>query len=264
MRIANCRCPSHHSQHPRQWGTLIDANFIAPSLSFRSFQSTSPAYHLLHGHFEWRWFYLTIKLRIEQERSMLGQLIAANTLRDSEFEEKLKLFIYDLIVVATAKFNRVTVNRLHRSWTFLVFIFHFSCTFRNYLPKLRSCASASRKCGSCFSCLLKNCTITAANWTHFGFTLAMYWNSFAIGKVSSLDWYFDVWSMIIEYFQIHTPITRCNRWNVAPSIFIQTTVYCSPFGFLRVSPYWMDTSKMDFLPDQHVIASRNIPICSSL
>lgn len=70
-------------------------------------ESTSPAYHLLHGHFEWRWLYLTLKLRIEQERSVLGQLIVANTMRDTEFEEKLKLLFYDLTVASAAKFNKV-------------------------------------------------------------------------------------------------------------------------------------------------------------
>lgn len=70
-------------------------------------QSTSPAYHLLHGHIEWRWIYLTICLRIEQDKLHQNLMISENTLRSTEFEEKLQLFLYDLILISAAKFNKV-------------------------------------------------------------------------------------------------------------------------------------------------------------
>lgn len=70
-------------------------------------ESTSPAYHLLHGHMEWRWIYLTICLRIEQEKLNQTLMSTENMLRDTYFEEKLQLFIYDLMVISIAKFNKV-------------------------------------------------------------------------------------------------------------------------------------------------------------
>lgn len=161
-----------------------ESDFIVYCLSV--FQSTSPAYHLLHGHLEWRWFHLTLKLRIEQDRSALCQLIAAKTLRDTDFEIKLKLFIYDLIVISAAKFNKVntTFICIWMNFALIQLVFDFSFTFRNCRPKRHSCASVSRKCGWWFNCLSKNYTRMAANWIHFGFTSAMHWNNSAIEKVS--------------------------------------------------------------------------------
>lgn len=172
-------------------------------------ESTSPAYHLMHGHLEWRWFYLTLKLRIEQERLGLGQLIATNSLRGTDFEEKLKLFIYDLIVMSAAKFNKVTLDVLaHESnyFTDATFQSDFSCTFRNCRPKRHLCASATRKCGWWFSCLSRNYKRMAANWIHFGSISAMYWNNFEIEKVSSVeidvsDWWMSFHPVLLCIFR---------------------------------------------------------------
>lgn len=62
----------------------------------------------MHGHIEWRWIYLTICLRIEQDRLQQNIMISENTLRNTEFEEKLQLFLYDLMLISVAKFNRVS------------------------------------------------------------------------------------------------------------------------------------------------------------
>lgn len=35
-------------------------------------------------------------------------MISENTLRNTEFEEKLQLFLYDLMLISVAKFNRVS------------------------------------------------------------------------------------------------------------------------------------------------------------
>lgn len=70
-------------------------------------ESTSPVYHLLHGHLEWRWIYLTICLRIEQEKANQNLMTTENTLRETHFEKKLEFFIYDLITISIAKFNKV-------------------------------------------------------------------------------------------------------------------------------------------------------------
>lgn len=35
-------------------------------------------------------------------------MISENTLRNSEFEEKMQLFLYDLIFISTAKYNKVS------------------------------------------------------------------------------------------------------------------------------------------------------------
>lgn len=61
----------------------------------------------MHGHMEWRWIYLTICLRIEQDKFRDNLMLSENTLRNTEFEEKLQLFIYDLMIISVAKFNKV-------------------------------------------------------------------------------------------------------------------------------------------------------------
>lgn len=38
-------------------------------------------------------------------------MLTENTLRNTEFEEKLQMFIYDLIIVSVAIFNRVNIDR---------------------------------------------------------------------------------------------------------------------------------------------------------
>lgn len=76
------------------------------------FQSTSPGHHLLHGHIEWRWIFLIIRLRIELDKCRDNLMLTENTLRNTEFEEKLQMFIYDLIIVSVAIFNRVNIDRL--------------------------------------------------------------------------------------------------------------------------------------------------------
>lgn len=38
-------------------------------------------------------------------------MISENTLRNTEFEEKLQLFLYDLMLISVAKFNRVSPLR---------------------------------------------------------------------------------------------------------------------------------------------------------
>lgn len=73
-------------------------------MSYFTSQSISPAYHLLHGHLEWRWLYLTTVLKIQQEKNEFNQI---SSLKNTEFENKLKLFIYDLVVASVTKFNKV-------------------------------------------------------------------------------------------------------------------------------------------------------------
>lgn len=59
---------------------------------------------------EWRWIYITIYLRIEQDKLNQNLMITENTLRNTEFEEKLQLFMYDLILLSAAKFNKVMIE----------------------------------------------------------------------------------------------------------------------------------------------------------
>lgn len=58
---------------------------------------------------EWRWLYLTTILKIQQEKSESNQV---SSLKDTEFEKKLKLFFYDLIVTSITKFNKVLLITL--------------------------------------------------------------------------------------------------------------------------------------------------------
>ena len=70
-------------------------------------QSTSPVHHLLHGHLEWRWLHLTIVLRVQLDRNATAGLMQTLSLRDTEFELRLKLLLFDLMLAAAAKFNKV-------------------------------------------------------------------------------------------------------------------------------------------------------------
>lgn len=63
---------------------------------------------MLHGHLEWRWLTLTIYFYNEREKSNQRVIInVEDTISSTDFEEKLLLFIYDLIVISIAKFNKV-------------------------------------------------------------------------------------------------------------------------------------------------------------
>lgn len=66
---------------------------------------------MLHGHLEWRWLALTIYFYNEREKSNQHVVISMDdTISRTDFEEKLLLFIYDLIVISIAKFNKVKKN----------------------------------------------------------------------------------------------------------------------------------------------------------
>lgn len=75
-------------------------------------QSNSPAHHLMHGHMEWRWFYLTIKLKIVHEATICNQISDEPTFRSTEAEKILQNFIHDLILMSAAKFNKLPVTEL--------------------------------------------------------------------------------------------------------------------------------------------------------
>lgn len=75
-------------------------------------QSNSPAHHLMHGHMEWRWFYLTIKLKIVHETKICNQISDEATFQSTEAEEILKNFIHDLILISAAKFNKLPTAEL--------------------------------------------------------------------------------------------------------------------------------------------------------
>lgn len=111
-----------------RFGTIyLTPNGIFFTNSSSWFQSTSPAYHLLHGHIEWRWIYLTICLRIEQDKLHQNLMISENTLRNTEFEEKLQLFLYDLILISAAKFNKVKRNLTSFTLSQLIQLLALSC-----------------------------------------------------------------------------------------------------------------------------------------
>lgn len=61
----------------------------------------------MHGHLEWRWIALTIYFYNERKQSHQNVIIRDDTITITDFEEKLLLFIYDLIVISIAKFNKV-------------------------------------------------------------------------------------------------------------------------------------------------------------
>lgn len=76
------------------------------------FQTISSAHHLLHGYLEWRWLHLTIVLKVQQQQNRCNELLPNTSLRDTEFEMRLKTFMYDLMVLSAAKFNKVRSETL--------------------------------------------------------------------------------------------------------------------------------------------------------
>lgn len=63
-------------------------------------------------------------------------MISPSTLRETEFEEKLQLFIYDLIVVSAAKFNKVKFifhlkNKIEEKKTHFFVVAHFGIANKN-------------------------------------------------------------------------------------------------------------------------------------
>lgn len=134
-----------------RFGTIyLTPNGIFFTNSSSWFQSTSPAYHLLHGHIEWRWIYLTICLRIEQDKLHQNLMISENTLRNTEFEEKLQLFLYDLILISAAKFNKVKRNLTSFTLSQLIQLLALSCIRQSCHWRAHSLARAWRKYG-CWS-----------------------------------------------------------------------------------------------------------------
>lgn len=132
------------------WHDLFDSKRKIFTNSSSWFQSTSPAYHLLHGHIEWRWIYLTICLRIEQDKLHQNLMISENTLRNTEFEEKLQLFLYDLILISAAKFNKVKRNLTSFTLSQLIQLLALSCIRQSCHWRAHSLVRAWRKYG-CWS-----------------------------------------------------------------------------------------------------------------
>lgn len=77
---------------------------------FSGFQSSSPSHHLLHGYLEWRWLHLTTVLKIQLLKNREHEMLPNASLRDTEFEQRLKTFVYDMIVLAAVKFNNVSIQ----------------------------------------------------------------------------------------------------------------------------------------------------------
>lgn len=74
----------------------------------------------MHGHLEWRWLALTIHFFNERQKSQ--QIIREDTILNTEFVEKLQLFIYDLIVISIAKFNKVSKNQARNEQIYKFFV----------------------------------------------------------------------------------------------------------------------------------------------
>lgn len=75
-------------------------------------QSNSPAHHLMHGHMEWRWFHLTIKLKIANESKAFNQMNESDDTKSNEVEEILRNFIHDLLLISASKFNKLSITEL--------------------------------------------------------------------------------------------------------------------------------------------------------
>lgn len=65
---------------------------------------------MFHGYLEWRWLHMTAVLKIQQHKNHFNELLPNPTLRDTEFEMRLRTFLYDLMVLSAAKFNKVIFN----------------------------------------------------------------------------------------------------------------------------------------------------------
>lgn len=104
-------CLSCRAQREGQWGlnsiSACDFFFEAQINYGCCVQSKSPAHHLLHGYLEWRWLHLTIVLKTQLLKNRTNEMLPNASLRDTDFERRLRTFMYDLMVLSAAKFNKV-------------------------------------------------------------------------------------------------------------------------------------------------------------
>jgi hypothetical protein len=61
--------------------------------------------HLLHGNLEWRWIYLTTLLKLERAKGN-------GSLRETKFENELKLLMFDLMTLSMSKFSKCNASNL--------------------------------------------------------------------------------------------------------------------------------------------------------
>lgn len=72
---------------------------------------------------------MTIRMRIEMDKCRDNLMLTENNLRNTEFEEMLQMFIYDLIIISVAIFNKVIsishfpqIPKIHKLIQFSIFI----------------------------------------------------------------------------------------------------------------------------------------------
>lgn len=68
----------------------------------------------MHGFLEWKWIYLTINWRIEEEKR--DHIIVNDANRLIELQENIEHFFFDLFLASASKFNKV----------FLAFFFYLN------------------------------------------------------------------------------------------------------------------------------------------
>lgn len=87
--------------------SLPNYKILQLSNSIRGNESTSSSYHLFHGFLEWQYFCLLIQFKLEIVQCEVNGIDVK--LQNSEFEKYFRLFIYDLILMALCKYEKVSM-----------------------------------------------------------------------------------------------------------------------------------------------------------
>lgn len=205
-------------------------------------------------------------------------MISESTLRNTEFEEKLQLFIYDLILISVAKFNRVIILHIfflcqvHSKliWKFGIFFVCInscipqSCRWRAHLH-----AHVSKKCGYWFSCWSRDYTITVDSWTHFGATSIQLWIYIESERVihhidiKIIQFQTMTASFVQNIFllKVHMQQWNSHVYRVMLPPFFRTIQLFSQCGFWMELQCWMDIRKMEISVAFSVHESVRIRIC---